>query len=215
VGADAANTNKEEAEEEAVEFAACLMTEIDDKGKQLAGKPDQVDFTPALLQSATALRLRTKVGHKDQRALSPLAMPSPSAMNRLLGNTRSKEGNSPKNHGDCFDECADLDALIIGHLFLFDKMKLKTGFWRTSDHTVCGFASSSSNSTIKSVLSNNGDDGVPARGIPRCQSTCRLRQPVEVSLVQGSGRGKHECLEIKKNTARAVKGSSSAAFRAI
>jgi hypothetical protein len=142
-------------------------------------------------------------------------MPSPSAMNRLLGNTRSKEGNSPKNHGDCFDECADLDALIIGHLFLFDEMKLKTGFWRTSDHTVCGFASSSSNSTIKSVLSNNGDDGVPARGIPRCQSTCRLRQPVEVSLVQGSGRGKHECLEIKKNTARAVKGSSSAAFRAI
>jgi hypothetical protein len=76
-GADATEINKEEA----VEFAAYLMTEIDNKGKQLAGKPNQVDFTPALLQSAIVLYLRTKVGYKDQRALSPLAMPSPSTMN--------------------------------------------------------------------------------------------------------------------------------------
>jgi hypothetical protein len=67
VGADAAKIN----EEEAVEFAAYLTTEIDNKGKQLAGKPNQVDFTPALLQSAIVLYLRTKVGYKDQRALSP------------------------------------------------------------------------------------------------------------------------------------------------
>jgi hypothetical protein len=160
VGSDAAKIN----EEEAVEFAAYLMTEIDNKGKQLAGEPNQVDFTPALLQSAIVLYLRTKVGYKDQRALSPLAMPSPSTMNRLLRDTRLKEGYSPKNYGNFFDECADLDAIIIGHL-LFYEMKLKTGvFWQTSDHTVCGFASSSPNSTIKSVLSDmvqNGDDGVP------------------------------------------------------
>ena len=84
VGADAAKIK----EEEAVEFAAYLMTEIDNKGKQLAGKPNQVDFTPALLQSAIVLYLRTKVGYEDQRALSPLAMPSPSTMNRLLRDTR-------------------------------------------------------------------------------------------------------------------------------
>jgi hypothetical protein len=88
VGGDAAKIK----EEEAVEFAAYLMTEIDNKGKQLAGKPNQVDFTPALLQSAIASCLRTKVGYKDQRALSPLAMPSPSTMNRLLRDTRLKEG---------------------------------------------------------------------------------------------------------------------------
>jgi hypothetical protein len=160
VGADAAKIN----EEEAVEFAAYLTTEIDNKGKQLAGKPYQVDFTPALLQSAIVLYLRTKVGYKDQRALSPLVLPSPSTMDRLLRATRLKEGYSPQIYGNFFDECADLDDLIIGHL-VFDEMKLKTGvFWRTSDHTVCGFATFSPNTTIKSVLSDmveNGDDGIP------------------------------------------------------
>jgi hypothetical protein len=95
------------------------MTEIDNKGKQLAGKPNQVDFTPALLQSAIVLYLRTKVGYEDQRALSPLAMPSPSTMNRLLRDTRLKEGYSPKNYGNFFDECADLDAISIGHLAVY------------------------------------------------------------------------------------------------
>jgi hypothetical protein len=43
-------------------------------------------------------------------------------------------------------------------------MKLKTGvFWRTSDHTVCGFASANQNSTIRTVLTDmvqNADDGM-------------------------------------------------------
>jgi hypothetical protein len=47
-------------------------------------------------------------------------------MNRLLRDTRSKEGCSSKIHGDAFDECADLGAVLIGHL-VFDEMKLKTG----------------------------------------------------------------------------------------
>jgi hypothetical protein len=47
-------------------------------------------------------------------------------------------------------------AGVFWHLILpqFDEMKLETGvFWRTSNHAVCGFASSNQNSTIGSVLS--------------------------------------------------------------
>jgi hypothetical protein len=58
--------------EEASDFAAYLITEIDNKGKQLAGKPNQVEFTPAIYQTAVVLYLRSKAGYKDQRKLSPL-----------------------------------------------------------------------------------------------------------------------------------------------
>jgi hypothetical protein len=148
-------------EEEASGFAAYLITEIDNKGKQLSGKPNQVEFTPAIYQTAVVLYLRSKVGNKDQRKLSPLVMPSTSTMDRLLRETRLNEGYSPKIYGNFFDEFVARSSPVIGHL-VFDEIKLKTGvFWRTSDHTVCGFASSNQNSTIRSVLSDmvqNGDD---------------------------------------------------------
>ena len=61
-----------------------------------------------------------------------------------------------------FDEYVTSNSPVIGQL-IFDEMKLKTGvFWRTSDHTVCGFATANQNSTIRSVLSDmiqNGGDG--------------------------------------------------------
>jgi hypothetical protein len=152
--------------EEASDFAAYLMTEIDNKGKQLAGKLNQVEFTPAIYQTAVVLYLRSKAGYKDQRKLSPLVMPSRATMDRLLRETRLYEGFSPKIYGNFFDEFVGRAPLAIGHL-IFDEMKLKTGiFWRTSDHTVCGFASSHQNSTIRSVLSDimvqNGDDSTEA-----------------------------------------------------
>jgi hypothetical protein len=89
-------------------------------------------------------------------------MPSTSTLDRLLRETRLNEGCSPKTHGNFFDECVCRLFLVIGQL-IFDEMKLKTGvFWQTSDHTVCGFASSKQNSTIRTVLSDmvqNSDDG--------------------------------------------------------
>jgi hypothetical protein len=162
VGEDSHKIN----EEEASDFAAYLITEIDNKGKQLSGKPNQVEFTPAIFQTAVVLYLRTKVGYKDQRKLSPLVMPSTSTMDRLLRETRLNEGYSPKIYGNFFDEVvAHTTPPVIGHL-IFDEMKLKTGiFWRTSDHTVCGFANSNQNSTIRSVLIDmvqNGDDSSTA-----------------------------------------------------
>jgi hypothetical protein len=109
-------------------------------------------------------------------------------MNRLLRDTRLKEGCSSKIHGDVFDECADLGTiLLIGHL-VFDEMKLKTGvFWRTSDHTVCGFASLSLNFTIRSVLSNmvqNRDNGVPEKFHDVKAPAVCVNQWLEVSLVR-------------------------------
>jgi hypothetical protein len=158
VGGDCDKINKDEASD----FAAYLMTEIANKGKQLSGKPNQVEFTPAIFQTAVVLYLRSKVGYKDQRKLSPLVMPSTSTLDRLLRETRLNEGYSPKIYGNFFDEYVCRQSLVIGHL-IFDEMKLKTGvFWRTSDHTVCGFASSNQNSTIRSVLSDmvqHSDDG--------------------------------------------------------
>jgi hypothetical protein len=162
VGLSAGEASDKINEEEATGFAAYLMAEINNKGKQLAGRPSQVNFTPAILQSAVVLYLRSKVGYKDQRKLSPLVMPSPSTMSRLLRETRLNEGYSPKIYGNFFDEYVKRSSPVIGHL-VFDEMKLKTGvFWRTSDHTVCGFASSNQNSTIRTVLSDmvkNGDSG--------------------------------------------------------
>ena len=149
-------------DEEACDFAAYLMTEMDNKGKELAGKPSTVEFTPAIYQSAVVLYLHSKVGYNDQRKLSPLVMPSPTTMNRLLRETRLNEGYSPKIYGNFFDEYVTHKSPVIGQL-VFDEMKLKTGvFWRTSDHTVCGFASANHNSTIRTILSDmieNGDDG--------------------------------------------------------
>jgi hypothetical protein len=82
IGLAAGEASDQINEEEATGY---LMTEINNKGKQLSGKPtSQVDFTPAILQSAVVLYLRTKVGYKDKRELSPLVMPSPSTMGRLL-----------------------------------------------------------------------------------------------------------------------------------
>ena len=138
------------------------MTEMNNKEKELAGKPNMVKFTPAIYQSAVVLYLRSKVGYRDQRKLSPLIMPSPTTMDRLLRETRLNEGYSPKIYGNFFDEYVASNSPVIGQL-IFDEMKLKTGvFWRTSDHTVCGFATANQNSTIRSVLSDmiqNGGDG--------------------------------------------------------
>ncbi len=140
VGLSAGEASDKINQEEATDFATYLMTEINNKGKQLVGKPSQVNFTPAILQSALVLYLRTKVGYKDQRKLLPLVMPSPSMVCRLLPVTPLNEGYSPKICGNFFDEYVVSNSLIIGHL-VFDELKLKTGvFWRTSDHTVCGFA---------------------------------------------------------------------------
>jgi hypothetical protein len=162
IGLSAGKTHDKINEEEAADFAAYLMTEINNKGKQLAGKPNRVDFTPAVLQSAIVLYLHSKVGYKDQRKLSPLVMPSPAKMDRLLRETRLNEGYSPKIYGNFFDEYVERSSPIIRHL-VFDEMKLKTGFfWRTSDHTVCRFASSNQNSTVRTLLSDmvqNGDEG--------------------------------------------------------
>jgi hypothetical protein len=74
----------------------------------------------------------------------------------------NNEGYSLKICGNFFDEYVALNSPVIGQL-VFDEMKLETGvFWRTSDHTVCGFASANQNSTIRSVLSDmlqNDSDG--------------------------------------------------------
>jgi hypothetical protein len=64
-------------EDKASDFAAYLMMEIDNKGKELSGKQNAVKFTPAIFQSAMVLYLCSKVGYKDQRKLLPLVMPSP------------------------------------------------------------------------------------------------------------------------------------------
>jgi hypothetical protein len=147
-------------EDEATKFAAYLTTEIDNKAKQLGGTPNLVEFTPAILQSAVVLYLRTKVGYKDQRRLSPLVMPCPSTIDRLLRDTPLNEGYSPLIYGHFFDEYVATNSPVMGQL-VFDEMKLKTGVcWRTSDHTVCGFAGSNQNSTIRSVLSDmlNADE---------------------------------------------------------
>jgi hypothetical protein len=71
-------------EEEVSNFAACLMTETDNKGKELSDKLNAVEFTCAICQSAVVLCLCSKVGHKNQRELLPLAMPTLTMMNRLL-----------------------------------------------------------------------------------------------------------------------------------
>ena len=60
-------------EKEAADFASYFMDEIENKGKQLAGKLMSVNYSPALLQSTIVLYLRTRVGYKDQHALSPPA----------------------------------------------------------------------------------------------------------------------------------------------
>jgi hypothetical protein len=44
-------------EEEASNFAACLMTETDNKGKELSDKLNAVEFTCAIYQSAVVLCL--------------------------------------------------------------------------------------------------------------------------------------------------------------
>ena len=133
------------------DYSAYLTTEIDNKGKQLAGKADLVEFTPTILQSAVVMYLCTKVGYKDQRKLSPLVMPCPSTIDRLLRDTRLNEGYSPLIYGHFFDEYVATTSPVIGQLE-FDEMKLKTGVcWRTSDHTVCGFTGSNQNSTIRFV----------------------------------------------------------------
>jgi Zn-dependent M16 (insulinase) family peptidase len=71
-------------EEEASDFADYLMTEMDNKGKQLSGKPNAVEFTPAIYQNAVVLYLHSKVGYKNWRKLMPLVIPSPTTMNCLL-----------------------------------------------------------------------------------------------------------------------------------
>lgn len=161
------DVNKRLNDTEAERFADYTISQIKNKAKVIEGKPNQVEFTPDLLRSSVVLYGRSKIGYKEQRKLSPLVLPSPSKLNKIMRQTRVNEGSNKRLYGHFFDKYVSVDSVnhggcVAGHL-IFDEMKLKTGvFWRTTDHKACGFVSSSSTDSMKDILcdmleKDNGD----------------------------------------------------------
>ena len=75
LGLSAGDDCEEIDEEEASDFAAYLMTEIDNKGKELSGKPNAVGFTPALVRNVRNSIVCTKNNNQVQILLTCSPLP--------------------------------------------------------------------------------------------------------------------------------------------